>query len=230
MATLAAACGGLPSTLTDRGAGRTPGDRDAGVVLPATGRTVDGDAMASGCTVGDGGSWSDRGHYDPATAPAADRIYDVPLPAGGPHMTVPLPVSPGLGGRALDVRPLVHNLEHGAVAVFVDPVALGLPTLAAVDAWQRQLLDAGFAREDTRAGVFVSVVPADADGVAAVSYRAWDVAVDCDGWEVAQADAFVATVYGERGTAPESGLGPYPEDNDVLRGGPAVLPGSGVAA
>lgn len=191
--------------------------------LDAGARTVDPRALeVPGCTEVDPGDLSDRDHVDPATAPPASELYEVDIPAAGPHFGRWSPVVDELPATPLDVRAVLHNLEHGAVAVWVDPTVLDAGTLDFVEAWRAQLGAAGFDNAETGATVFVSPFPGGVDGGAAVALRAWGVAVDCDAWDLEAADAFVGLHYGTRGEAPESELGPWPRGNGVLVGPPGA--------
>ncbi len=201
-----------------------PADEDLGVEsgqdeAVATGRLVEVSALAA-CREVSPGDVEDREHLDPATADPASTLYDVPLPAGGRHFGAWLSPINGLTDGPLDVRAVLHNLEHGGVAVWVDTDALGEDERASIDAWQRLLAGVGFTSDETGANLYTSPMPLDVEVNAVVSYRAWGVAIDCPGWNVAQADAFVALHFGSRGEAPERSFGPYPDDNGVLIGPP----------
>jgi hypothetical protein len=208
-----------------------PSDEDLGVNTTQDGvqssRLVVATALA-GCREVATGDIEDREHLDPAAADPAVTLYDVPLPAGGRHFGAWLPPVNGLTDDALDVRAVLHNLEHGGVAVWVDTVALDADAQLSVDAWQRTLARVGFTSDETGANLYTSPMPVHPElrpGLhpdAVVSYRAWGVSIDCPGWDIAQADAFVALHFGTRGVAPESSFGPYPDDNGVLIGPPGA--------
>lgn len=182
-------------------------------------RTVEPEALATpACREVDPGDLDERDHLDPAQAPPASELYDTDLPAAGPHFESRNPVVDELPSTPLDVRALLHNLEHGAVVVWLNPDRLDAGTLDFAARWRTQLGAAGFDNHDTGAAVFVSLVPGHVDSDVAVALRAWGVALDCDAWELAVADAFVGLHYGTRGHAPEADLGPWPSGNGVLVG------------
>ncbi len=191
-------------------------------------RTVDPDALASAaCTEVDPGDVQDRDHLDPAEAPPASSLYDTDLPAAGPHFGQWSAPVEGVPATPMDVRALLHNMEHGAVVVWVDPQQLDDGTLAFVGQWRDQLGAAGFDNDQTGAAVFVSRMPGDVEpGKVAVALRAWGVALDCGTWDLAVADAFVGLHYGTRGAAPEADLGPWPSGNGVLVGPPGADDGT----
>lgn len=187
---------------------------------PASGpRTVDPQALATpDCREVDPGDLRDRGHLDAATAPPASELYDTDLPAAGPHFGAWSPVVGSLPAAPLDPRSLLHNLEHGAVVVWLNQDVLDRGAMKLAARWRDQLGGAGFDHTDTGAAVFVSRFPDHVESQAGVALRAWGVAVDCDGWDLAVADAFVGLNYGTRGDAPEAELGPWPSGNGVLVG------------
>lgn len=186
-------------------------------------RTVDPEALASpDCREVDPGELDDRDHLDAASAPPASELYDTDLPAAGPHFQSWNPVVDELPSTPLDVRALLHNLEHGAVVVWLDPDQLDAGTLDFAARWRAQLGAAGFDNHETGAAVFVSRVPGHVEDGPAVALRAWGVALDCDTWELAVADAFVGLHYGTRGDAPEADMGPWPSGNGVLVGPPGA--------
>lgn len=181
-----------------------PSSLDSG--LPA-------ELAAAGCTPGVGGSPTESDHFDPADAPPADVVYDVALPSAGPHMSSLSAAPAAMPDVALDVRAVVHNLEHGAVAVWVDTEAVSPETVEAVEQWTRGLHDDGFVN-GTGGSIVISPTPADAD-VALISLRAWGEALDCEAWSAVVADAFVAEHFGTRGRAPERNLTPYPDPDPL---------------
>ena len=205
VACLTACTGSLVPSALDRGA-----------------RTVDPDALATAaCTEVDAGDPRDRDHVDPATAPPAEELYDTDLPAAGPHLGQWVAPVDALPTAPMDVRALLHNLEHGAVVAWVNPERLDEGTLDFIEDWRGQLGAAGFDNRDTGAAVFVSRMPGHVEpGAVAVALRAWGVALDCTTWDLAVADAFVGLHYGTRGRAPEADLGPWPAGNGVLVGPP----------
>ena len=200
----------------------TPGD------LGQSARTVDPAALAtSACSPVPPGDVDDRDHVDTATAPPPAVLYDTELPAAGPHFPRWVTPADGLPPTPLDVRAVLHNLEHGAVVVWLDDARLGGATLAAVEDWRDQLGAAGFDHDDTGAAVLVSRMPGHVtDDGPVVALRAWGVALDCSRWDLAVADAFVGLHYGTRGDAPEADLGPWPSGNGVLVGPPGADDGT----
>lgn len=195
--------------------------------LDSGARTVDPEAVAApSCREVDPGDLSDRGHVDPATAPPASELYDTDLPAAGPHFGAWSPVVTGLPDTPLDPRALLHNMEHGAVVVWLNPDVLDAGTLKFVSRWRDQLGAAGFDNDETGTAVFTSRRPGHVEGDTGMALRAWGVALDCDGWDLAVADAFVGLHYGERGAAPEAELGPWPSGNGVLTGPPGIDDGA----
>lgn len=187
-------------------------------------RAVDPDALATpACVDVPAGDPTDRDHLDPAEAPPAGELYDTDLPAAGPHFGRWSAPFDGLPATPMDVRALLHNLEHGAVVVWLDPGQLDAGTLAFIEQWRGQLGAAGFDNQETGAAVFVSPMSGDVSpGDVAVALRAWGVALDCTSWDITVADAFVGLHYGTRGGAPEAGLGPWPSGNGVLVGPPGA--------
>jgi hypothetical protein len=174
----------------------------------------------AGCEAAPVGDIGNRDHLDPATAPPASQLYGGRLPAGGRHYAAASPLVLQLPSTALDPRAVVHNMEHGAVVLWVDTERLDSATLAEVERWKQRLGVAGFDNLDTGAGIFVSPMPQGFDVDAPVALRAWGEALDCPTWNVAAADSFLAQHYGSRGGAPEAELGPYPDDNGVIEGPP----------
>lgn len=195
--------------------------------LESGARTVDPGAVASAaCREVDPGDLDDRDHLDPATAPPAGELYGTDLPAAGPHFAQWSPVIEGLPRAPLDPRALLHNMEHGAVVVWLNPDVLDRGTMKFIARWRDQLGEAGFDNQRSGAAVFVSRLPGHVETDAGVSLRAWGTALDCDGWELAVADAFVGLHYGTRGDAPEAELGPWPAGNGVLMGPPGTDDGA----
>lgn|GEM_PF-3625162 len=181
---------------------------------PMAARTVT-PALADGCQRVTSSEGVDRSHLDAATAPPVAEVYGTVPPVDGRHYGRPHPLVVDASLPA-DPRATTHNLEHGAIVVHVDAGRLGLETAAQVEDWARQLVAAGFDAPEASSGVLVVAMPLDATTDAAVALRSWGLGVDCTGWDLATADAFVAERYGDRGEAPEGGRAPYPEDNGVL--------------
>lgn len=195
--------------------------------LDSGARTVDPQALATpSCEEVDPGDTSERDHLDPVEAPPASELYATDLPAAGPHFGRWSPVIDELPATPLDVRALLHNLEHGAIAVWLNPDRVDEGTLTFAERWRAQLGAAGFDNTETGAAVFVSRFPGHVDSDVAVALRAWGVALDCDAWDLGVADAFVGLHYGTRGSAPESELGPWPSGNGVLVGPPGADEGT----
>lgn len=203
---LLGACSGTTDTGTDTAAADALPDFDLAT----------GDELLATCDRIGGAPDPVRDHEDPASAPPADVMYadHEERPAhSGPHFGVwELPGVVDAAGLAdLDERSLVHNLEHGSIVVAIDPSHPEAPDGAEVAAWAASLVDAGFSSGRAGGGVYAVGYEGIASG-APVAYRAWGVALDCDGFDVDAASAFVAAHYGTRGDAPEKTLSPYPDD------------------
>lgn len=178
---------------------------------------------ASGCEVLDVELVSDadvaalglngRSHVEPATAPAADVLYTRGRPtASGPHYTTPLPVRNGVPDNPLDERGSTHNMEHGAIIVWIDTDVVPGDDVDDIDDWVALLNDNGFAENSGRAGIMASpVTDAGIDSGKPLAIRGWGVAMDCDTWDRDWANAFVIEHYGPRGDAPER-FQEYPSD------------------
>ncbi len=222
-AALLSACTGSP--IADdldgqAGTGVEDGSGDAGA---SSVRAVDVAALdGDDCTEVDPGDLEDREHHDAKEAPPASTLYEVPLPAAGPHYAQWLGPVSGVTEAPLDVRSVLHNLEHGGVAVWIDPALVSDEDVAAIDAWQRELAAVGFTTPDSGANLYASPIAPGLEVGAGIAYRAWGVGIDCEGWDAAQADAFVAEHFGTRGNAPENVLGPYPTENGVITGPPGA--------
>lgn len=172
--------------------------------------TVDDDevavaAEAGGCDLTSPGFEGDTTHIDPAEAPPAAELYDDRPAIGGPHFAEWLRA--GVYDAPVEERAAVHNLEHGAVAVYHTP-DLDEGEVAAIRAWATSRNDAGLLDERTGAGLLVA--PYDGPLSAPVAFRAWGVTADCDGFETAFADGFVRDHFGTAGDAPEGNLGSDP--------------------
>lgn len=146
-----------------------------------------------------------RSHIEPVNAPAPELLYTEGRPtASGPHYETPLPVRNGVAEAPLDERGSTHNLEHGAVLVWVDPEQVPDESIDDIDDWVALLNDNGFAENTGRAGIMASyVTDAGIDSGKAIAIRGWGVAMDCDSWDRDWANAFVINNFGSRGTAPE---------------------------
>jgi hypothetical protein len=157
----------------------------------------------------------ERTHLDDAEAAelTADDLYELRPPHSGRHLGRFLPLPTEAFDRPIDERALVHNLEHGAVAVLYDPSALADADVEALEAWVRERNVAGFAADAERTGAAIAAAPVEPGSItsgAAVALRAWGVATDCDAFDRVIADGFVASHFGTRGVAPEGSLAPYP--------------------
>lgn len=146
-------------------------------------------------------------------APSAEELYpDLRPTAGGRHLGARIHAV-GVVDEPPDERVTTHNLEHGAVVVYYDPVELPVADVDLVERWGSGWNEAGF-DEQGAAGGGVIVAPYDGTFTSgrALALRAWDVAVDCDRFEVPVADGFLARHFGDRGKAPEGHLVPYPAE------------------
>lgn len=148
-------------------------------------------------------------HYEAGTAPPATELYALHPPAGGPHFVRAHP--PVITDREIDVRNLMHSFEHGAAAVFYDPAEVDGPE--AIEAWARSRADAGFdGRSSMGGGVGLTVAPyPDFTSGKPVALRAWGAALDCETFDQAVADGFLARSYGPRGAGPEGRMATYPD-------------------
>ena len=161
----------------------------------------------------------DRDHLDPADRARGQRAVRHRAASGRTALRRWSPVVTSLPDTPLDPRALLHNLEHGAVVVWLDP-DVGGPGHAEV---RRPVARTSWARRasTTRSrGRRCSCRASRATSRRrlGVALRAWGVALDCEGWDLAVADAFVGLHYGTRGDAPEASLGPWPSGNGVLVG------------
>lgn len=184
------------------------------------GADVAAERAAAGCVIVPTGDPDTRRHFDLATAPGAEAMYDVPLPSAGDHLANFSGVPDGMSDTPLDVRAVVHNLEHGAIAIWIDPDLVDPEEVADIATWARTRRDQGFIHAAAGAGVIVSPVPNAVSGVAPISLRAWGVAVDCDNWNQIVADDFLASHYGTSGDAPEGFLAPYPTPDPFVQEAP----------
>lgn len=169
---------------------------------------------AAGCLSVPAGDPDAGDHFDAVTAPPAEALYDVALPSAGDHLAAVSDVPDGVAEVPLDVRAVVHNLEHGAVAIWLDTDQLPADVVDDIATWANTRRAQGFA-QDQGASVIASPVPQGLHDVAPVSLRAWGVAMDCSNWSTAVADGFVAAHYGSRGSAPEGFLAPYPSSEPL---------------
>ena len=149
-------------------------------------------------------------HLDPSSAPPAEQLYPVLPPSSGPHFGSPLaPV--GFDDDPVEIRSAVHNLEHGAVALWYEPDNVDTD---AIERWVEQRNAAGFGQGARGGGAILAApIPEEigsSDGP--VALRAWGAAVDCAEFDPTAADGFLATNFGTRGQAPEGGIAGYPQD------------------
>lgn len=186
-AMLLAACSGTPAVPEAEGSASAAAD--AGCALSAEG--FDGDA----------------GHIELAEAPPADELYAARPAVGGPH--TPEWLTAGVFDEPIEERAAVHNLEHGAVAVYHDP-ALDGAEAEMLRGWAQERNAAGLLDERTGAGIVVAPWEDDLDP--AIAFRAWGVAADCEGFDLSFADAFLLDHFGTAGVAPEGTLGSDPAD------------------
>lgn len=150
-------------------------------------------------------------HHDPSSAASADAMYaDQVRPAhSGPHFFQTHPKVTGFASDELDERAVVHNLEHGAVAVWSH--GLDAAGTTEIDGWQRSRTSWGF--ESPRAGAYI-VASAWSTPLASgksVAFRAWGQAIDCDTWNIDVADGFLVSYWADRGIAPEGNMAAYPD-------------------
>lgn len=160
-----------------------------------------------GCELRAEGFDGDASHVELAEAPPADELYDDRPAIGGPHTPEWLPA--GVFDGPVEERSAVHNLEHGAVAIWYDADAPD-DQVAALEAWAQERNDAGLFDERTGAGLLVAPWEDALDAPFAV--RAWGVAADCEAFDTAFADVFLLDHFGTAGVAPEGSLGSDPAD------------------
>ncbi len=155
---------------------------------------------------------ADSTHHEIASAPAADAMYGTTVRPNhsGPHYSSYSEPFGGAPRDPADERSLTHNLEHGAIIVWVDEAIAGDGVLGEVEDWVRSRMDMGYT--STGGGhIFVSKYNGITSGKP-IALRAWGVAVDCDEWSPLFADSFVIDYFGTHGNAPERPLSPYPEN------------------
>lgn len=143
-------------------------------------------------------------------------------PSSGPHFGSPLaPV--GFSDEPIDVRSALHNLEHGADALWYEP---GAVDAGAVERWVRQRNSAGFGAGSRGGGAIIAAPVPEGIGSSdkPVALRGWAAAVDCAAFDATAADGFLATSFGTRGQAPEGGIAGYPEAALRIVGDPAAKP------
>lgn len=162
---------------------------------------------AAGCELNAPGFDGDASHLELSGAPPAAELYDRRPALGGPHS--PEWLTAGVYDAPVEERSAVHNLEHGAVAVWVAPDAPE-EDVASLTEWAQDRNDAGLLDERTGAGLLVA--PWDDDLPSPFAFRAWGVAADCGAFDPAFADTFVGDHFGTAGVAPEGSLGSDPGD------------------
>ncbi len=154
----------------------------------------------------------DSTHHEIASAPAADAMYGTTVRPNhsGPHYSSYSEPFGGAPRDPADERSLTHNLEHGAIIVWVDEAVADDGVLGEIEDWVRSRMDMGYT--STGGGhIFVSKYNGITSGKP-IALRAWGVAVDCDEWSPLFADSFVIDYFGTHGNAPERPLSPYPQD------------------
>lgn len=162
-------------------------------------------AADAGCDVATPGWDGDTTHVPLAEAPPVDELYPQRPAFGGQHTPEWLPA--GVYDAPVEERAAVHNLEHGAVAVwYASDLEQG--QVAAIEGWAEDRNGAGLLDERTGAGLVVA--PYDGDLDAPVAFRAWGVTADCEDFDIGFADLFVADHFGSAGVAPEGELGGDP--------------------
>lgn len=171
----------------------------------------------AGCEVlVDGEPLPDRTHLTPAEAPPADILYaaaQVRPTYSGSHFNVVSPRVDNIPRSPIEERSVVHNMEHGAIAVWFDADQLDGSGQNAMGDWGEARNDAGFTSA-AGAAIFTSAYDGTITSGKAVAFRAWGEAMDCDTFDQTVADAWTIDYYGTHGIAPERNLAPYP--NGVL--------------
>jgi hypothetical protein len=150
-------------------------------------------------------------------APPPEQLYPDRPAHSGPHFAGVSPV--GTFDSPLDERLVLHNLEHGAITVWYDADQITPQDRNALESWADERNRAGFHGRGG-AAIIVSPYPQALDSGKTLAFRAWLVAVDCDGFDQNVADAFLAQHYGTRGVAPERAFAPYPDGVVELDGTP----------
>lgn len=188
--------------------GQVPPDTE--VPAPLDPEDVAARSEAAGCVLAvDGEPLEDRSHLDSADSLRPDALYSDRPAHSGPHDAGLLPLPEGVAPASIDERAVLHNMEHGAVVVWFDRAAVDGRQRERVADWREARHDLGFT---SRAGgaVFASPMPR-LDGAPPVALRAWGVALDCERFDPAVADAFLIDHWGSHGAAPEADLSPYPD-------------------
>jgi hypothetical protein len=162
-------------------------------------------AAVDGCDVAAPGSDGPADHLDPAEAPPAEELYEARPSVGGQHFGEWLRA--GVYDAPVEERAAVHNLEHGAIAVYHDP-DLPADELDALTDWAEDRNDAGLL--DERSGAGLIVAPWEGALDPPIAYRGWGVQADCESFDAGFADGFVRDHFGEAGDAPEGSFGGDP--------------------
>jgi hypothetical protein len=210
-----------PSPIEDRHVRRRATTAVTALALLAAACSPDGDdpevtvsddevaaaAEEAGCRVAQDDEEFDTTHLDPAEAPSAAELYADRPAVGGPHFAEWL--SAGVFDAPVEERAAVHNLEHGAVAVYHDP-DLDDAELAELHDWANERNAAGLLDERTGAGLLVA--PWEGQLVPPIAFRAWGVSADCESFDATFGDGLVRDHFGTAGDAPEGTLGTDPTE------------------
>jgi hypothetical protein len=173
------------------------GDDGAPAATPAAG--------VDGCDLTAPGVDGPADHLDPVDAPPAAELYAERPAVGGQHLGEWLRA--GVYDAPVEERAAVHNLEHGAVAVYHDP-ELPEDQVASLTDWAEDRNGAGLL--DERSGAGLLVAPWEGPLDPPIAFRAWGVQADCERFETSFADGFVRDHFGEAGDAPEGSFGGDP--------------------
>jgi hypothetical protein len=171
------------------------------------GDAADDAAAATGCDLETPGWDGSTEHLSLDEAPPADELYDSRPAHGGPHTPEWLVAT--VYDAPVEERAAVHNLEHGAVAIWYSP-DLDDEVVAPLIVWAEERNAAGLLDEDTGAGILVA--PWHEDIVPTFNFRAWGVLAGCEAFNEEFADAFVLDHFGRAGVAPEGELGRDPSE------------------
>jgi hypothetical protein len=181
------------------------GDGGSAPEVTVSDEEVEVAAQDAGCSVFEADEDFETTHLEPEEAPPAAELYPDRPAVGGPHFGEWL--TAGVFDAPVEERAAVHNLEHGAVAVYLDP-DLDEDQVEAVAGWATQRNDAGLLDERTGAGLLVA--PWEGQLLPQVAFRAWGVGADCERFDQTFADGFVRDHFGTAGDAPEGSLGTDP--------------------
>lgn len=203
--------GGVAAVMAPWGGNEPTDDGPQFVVSEAEATEARADA---GCEVLEAPDLAPTPHLDTLEdAPPPEELYpDLRPTASGRHLGARVHAV-GVVDVAPDERVTTHNLEHGAVVVYHDADELDAEAIDVVGRWGSGWNDAGFDEHgEAGAGVLVAPYAGEFTSGKSLALRAWGVALDCDEFSVPVADAFLAQHFGDRGSAPEGHLAPYPED------------------